>query len=257
MQENPYIATAKEFSLKKGSNQSGRWLFIISGLILLLFLFFLLLPATRRARPAAYRMSCSSNMRNIAIALNAYEQEHGCFPPAHTTDESGQRLHSWRSLILPYLDQKELYSKIDFSKPWNHPDNEFATKKTIPVYTCPATKTSDRRTTYVGILGEHCAFQGTRGRKLTEVIDGISNTILLVEVEPARAIHWMCPEDATMESLLIATPDNKKAHYGGSHAAFFDAAVRFITSDIDQSMLEGLFTIDSGEINCDSSSSTF
>ena len=44
------------------------------------------------------------HMISIIVALHNYHDEHGSFPPAYVSDESGRPLYSWRVLILPYLD---------------------------------------------------------------------------------------------------------------------------------------------------------
>ncbi len=247
MIDNPYDATAKEGIAPTSNRWVRRFAWLAAGLVLFFVLLTLLLPATRRARPAAHRMTCASNLRNISIALNAYNQEYGQFPPAYVIDESGRRLHSWRTLILPFIEQGELYSKIDLSKPWNHPDNAFAFKRAIPVYTCPSVKSPNRRTTYLAVVGEHNAFHPSQGRELAEIIDGTSNTLMLVEADPSQAVHWMSPEDLTAEVLLDGDPNRKTTHFGGFHAAFFDATTRFIVTDMEPSMLKGFLTIDGGE----------
>ncbi len=67
----------------------------------------LLLPARRTAGRAARRMQCASDLKQIALALHDYEQAYKALPPAYTVDVKGRPLHSWRTLILPYLDQGE------------------------------------------------------------------------------------------------------------------------------------------------------
>ena len=83
----------------------------------------LLLPAVQAAREAARRMQCSNNMKQIALAMHNYEAVYKAFPPAYTTDANGQPLHSWRTLLLPYMEQQALYSQIDLNKPWDDPVN--------------------------------------------------------------------------------------------------------------------------------------
>lgn len=66
----------------------------------------LFLPATRNVRPAAYRSQCKNNLKQIGLALHNYHDEYQAFPPAYTVDADGKPLHSWRTLILPYMEQK-------------------------------------------------------------------------------------------------------------------------------------------------------
>jgi hypothetical protein len=106
----------------------------------------LLLPATRSARPAAYRMQCSNNLKQIALALRNYESTYHSFPPAATFDSAGNPLHSWRTLILPYLEHSSLYDSIDLSKPWDAPANAKAYVTDIPVYHCPSLGDSSKIT---------------------------------------------------------------------------------------------------------------
>src|SRR5262245_49310958 len=90
-------------------------LLVLVGILLLLVA--MLLPGYRGGAPreAARRMQCASNLRNIVVALHSYESTYGCLPPAYTIDADGKPLHSWRTLILPFIDQQLLYNQIDFS----------------------------------------------------------------------------------------------------------------------------------------------
>ena len=67
----------------------------------------LLLPAHRSAGPAGRRALCQSNLHNVEFALLEYERVHGTLPPGYTVDSNGRPLHSWRTLILPYLERSE------------------------------------------------------------------------------------------------------------------------------------------------------
>jgi type II secretory pathway pseudopilin PulG len=87
------------------------------------FLFALMLPAGRVSRPAARRTQCKNNLKQVALALHNYADDHHALPPAYTVDAKGRPLHSWRTLILPYLDEQALYDSIDLSKPWDDPKN--------------------------------------------------------------------------------------------------------------------------------------
>src|SRR5262249_20258199 len=74
---------------------------VVFGIIAILI--FLFLPAVRSSGPAVLRVQCTNNLKQIALALYNYEQEHKALPPAYTVDANGRPLHSWRTLILPYL----------------------------------------------------------------------------------------------------------------------------------------------------------
>ena len=111
-------------------------MFAVVGILALLIA--LLLPASRGSREAARRMQCSNHLKQIALALQNYADTYGCLPPAHTVDAEGKPLHSWRTLILPFMEQKELYDQIDLSKPWDDPANEKAMKTKISYYVCPS-----------------------------------------------------------------------------------------------------------------------
>ena len=46
-----------------------------------------------------------SNLKQIGLALLNYEQTNGRLPPAAVADKQGKAMHSWRTLILPYLER--------------------------------------------------------------------------------------------------------------------------------------------------------
>ncbi len=115
-----------DFNEVRPKTGSGRGFWPIKSLAVLAILALLiafLLPATRSSRGAARRAQCTNNLKQIALALHNYEQAYKSFPPAYTVDANGRPLHSWRTLILPFLEQESLYRAIDLSKPWNDPAN--------------------------------------------------------------------------------------------------------------------------------------
>lgn len=60
-------------------------------------------PTLVLARDSSQRMQCSSNVKQIALAVLNYESAYKQLPPAYTVDAEGKRLHSWRTLILPFM----------------------------------------------------------------------------------------------------------------------------------------------------------
>src|SRR6476469_5085748 len=67
----------------------------------------LLLPAVQKVREAAARMSCSNNLKQIALACTNYEVRTGRYPPSNTFGP----YNGWPVLILPDLEQENV-SKI-------------------------------------------------------------------------------------------------------------------------------------------------
>ena len=57
------------------------------------------------------------------MAVANYHETFGSFPPAFVNGPDGTPWHSWRVLILPYLQQQKLYESYNFAEPWNGPNN--------------------------------------------------------------------------------------------------------------------------------------
>lgn len=162
-------------------------------------------------RPSLDLPRCNSIMKGIPIAFHCYHDEYGVFPPAYTVDDDGKRLHSWRTLLLPYLGQKELYEQIRLDEPWDSEHNRrfhdrfwFNWQQGACDCCCPVMRRylpKDKRggqfTNYMVVIGPGLMFDGSK--EATLPIRGNSNTILLVEAN--MAIHWMCPVDMPVEAL--------------------------------------------------------
>lgn len=124
----------------------------------------LLLPAIQQAREAARRMSCSSNMRQLGLAVMNYESAYrvlpssgegldpeGRFPTGEAKISAAEKALGRHEValydvsvfvsILPYVEQMALYNKYNFSYAYNDrraPTNQEATKQEVPVYRCPS-----------------------------------------------------------------------------------------------------------------------
>ncbi len=71
----------------------------------------LLLPAVQAAREAARRAQCLNNLKQVALALHNYHTSHNSLPPGGLSDNN----LSFVVMLLPYLEQKALYDRFDFS----------------------------------------------------------------------------------------------------------------------------------------------
>jgi prepilin-type N-terminal cleavage/methylation domain-containing protein/prepilin-type processing-associated H-X9-DG protein len=83
----------------------------------------LLLPAVQKVRDAAARMSCSNNLKQIGLALHNYESTYQIFPPNTTRNNpevlnGSRREASWLTIILPFVEQENLFRQYDFTADW-------------------------------------------------------------------------------------------------------------------------------------------
>jgi prepilin-type N-terminal cleavage/methylation domain-containing protein/prepilin-type processing-associated H-X9-DG protein len=69
----------------------------------------LLLPAVQQVREAAARIKCANNLKQIGLALHMYHDDRGAFPPAQDNRFQKYWHWSWMALILPYVEQDNLY----------------------------------------------------------------------------------------------------------------------------------------------------
>jgi len=128
----------------------------------------LLLPAVQQAREAARRTQCRNNLKQIGLALHNYHEQYRYFPqctvnglPATTLGYSSYAMFltpnqmSWRVMILPFIEQGNLYNQFNFRGAryapgqWGGKGTELASNP-IPAYLCPSdpTETGDTRPIY-------------------------------------------------------------------------------------------------------------
>lgn len=210
----------------------------------------LLLPAVQQAREAARRTQCSSNLKQIGLALYNYESVYRSLPPAFVADENGKPMHSWRVLILPYLDQKPLYDSYNFSEPWDGPNNNRLLSQMPAVFRCPSDPgaTGGTHTGYAGVFGDHSVFRGSAPVELQDITDGTSNTLLVGEADGA-GIPWLKPDDVDVElHPSIGDVNGFSSHHtGGVQFLMADGSVHFIMQTINPQTLKALFTRDAGD----------
>jgi prepilin-type N-terminal cleavage/methylation domain-containing protein/prepilin-type processing-associated H-X9-DG protein len=103
----------------------------------------LLLPAIQQAREAARRTQCFSHARQWALALHNYESAYKSFPQGRIDPASGGYRWSYMIAALPFVEQGNTFTTIDFSKPMGQQDPRITEAK-FPLQTCPSD--SDRMT---------------------------------------------------------------------------------------------------------------
>lgn len=103
----------------------------------------LLLPAIQAAREAARRSSCTNNLRQLGVGLLSYHDALTVFPPGTldrktSRNPQGKQL-SWNVLLLPFVEEKNLYGRFDLSKGYSASQNRLAAGTRVSVYECPST----------------------------------------------------------------------------------------------------------------------
>jgi len=141
----------------------------------------LLLPAVQAAREAARRMSCSNNVKQLALAMHNYHDTYKAFPagswtfnaagvgPSYSatnacTSGSGRRA-PWTVLLLPFIEQQPLYDQCDMTaefvcsnaeSPTGAVPNRAVWATSMAAYQCPsfpARSQPDNHSNYYGVMG--------------------------------------------------------------------------------------------------------
>jgi prepilin-type processing-associated H-X9-DG protein len=210
------------------------------------------LPVGAATRDAENQALCVHNLQQIAMAMREYEAAQGSFPPAYIVDIRGKPLYSWRVLLLPYLGQQDLYDRYHLDEPWDSENNRAVTDLAVELFQCPAQPdTKSPTTNYVMVVGPHTISNGRQSRTVTEITDGLANTIMLVEVADSDT-YWAEPRDLQFDKLSFAVNGGKRQqissyHRRGVNVAFCDGSVRMLKNSINPQLVKAMLTIDGGE----------
>ena len=180
-------------------------LLVVIGIIGLLL--GLLLPAVAAARKSAAKVTCGDRVRQIVLAVGAFEGAHSRLPVGMQSRESGDfPLLSWMGSLLPYIEQSPLWEEVAAAyrlrvSPFNQ--RAFQTPQTL--FACPSDPRSGvaqwtfgpklvALTSYLGVSGidyqnQNGVFRYGEAVSLGEVSDGLSQTLMVGE-RPSSPDNW-------------------------------------------------------------------
>lgn len=174
----------------------------------------LLLPAVQKARASARRTACQNKLRQISLAIHAFEASHGAFPAGKSRRSNVETYDelSWLRQILPYTEQATVWTLSERALkvvpfPYFNPPHE-PLGMAIPLYACP----EDSRvsvpqsasqlngafaglTSYLGVMGTDYKSQDgsfVLGKRIrfADITDGTSNTVMIGERPPTPDFNY-------------------------------------------------------------------
>ncbi len=207
-------------------------------------------PQAAQALMASSGRLIMNNMKQIALAVHGYHDAHSQTPPAITYGPDGKPWHSWRALILPYLD-RELGKRYRLDEPWDGPNNKQLLQDIPSAYLLPGQKGTN--TAVVAAAGNGTLL--TKSGKIDAsgkisggvffggVRDGLSQTIVVGLAPAGLEIPWTKPEDLVFTTNFpgmgsgrsFGAPLAKPGGVRGGIFAMGDGSVRFLPAqDSDQ-----------------------
>jgi prepilin-type N-terminal cleavage/methylation domain-containing protein len=246
----------------------------------------LLLPAVQTARESARRTQCGSNLRQIGLAAQMYDQVRRRLPNSY-----GDRQESCFVPLLPFLEEGVLHARFDATKLLSHERNKAFREARIAVFVCPSMGmpsppptpgwssyalctgsgyghfvNSDDPEYHNGAIIEPA--KGKTSLKQISVADGMTKTFLGGELDyglrvmsgfglsgPRWADGYPFHSSASTAGVFNATRISmtrdadtfRSDHPGGVQMLFCDAAVRFIPESVNPDLLRLLANRASGQ----------
>lgn len=215
----------------------------------------LLAREVEKVLEAAERVHC--NLGGVAHALHSYQETYGGLPPAIVYSKDGTPLHSWRVLILPFIEEENLYKEFRLDEPWDSPHNIALLPRMPKSYAPPGRKVSKvppYHTVLHVFVGKGGAFEdnhlspvrrsaepGSRiGLKIPDDFPkGTDETLLFVEA--GDPVPWTKPQELSGDPDE-PLPDWQPLFRKGFRACMVDSRYHFVEKTTDERTLRGLIS---------------
>jgi hypothetical protein len=203
--------------------------------------------AVMRMRQSAARSQSANNLKQLGLAMHNYHDTTGAFPAQAISDKDGKALLSWRVLILPYIEQNNLYQKFHLDEAWDSAHNKTLLETMPKTYMAPNAKPKNRHGTfYQAFVGKGAFFEGKKALRFADITDGTSNTFMFVEA--GTDVPWTKPEDLPFDPAK-PLPKLGGVNPGvGFNATICDGSVRFFSSKVKEATLKKWITRNGGEV---------
>ncbi len=194
-----------------------------------------------------------NSVKHIGMAFHNYHDANNRFPDAYSLPphlflgnqvaQPEQRLNSWRTHLLPYIEQDNLFRQYDSSQPWNSARNQMVSNTVVPDYADGDRKTNNTR--YRVFTGPNTPFKHGIAGRIVAITDGTSNTILMAE--SADLGPWAEPKD------MEVTPGNPLPQLGDPAKRDFlilmaDGSVRTTRKSLPENVLRLLIDPSDGQV---------
>jgi hypothetical protein len=241
---------------------SGIVLSLVAGALTIAVMVLAIVPAIAAAMNAARVAASSDNLKQIGLGMHNYHDVYKAFPLRGSEDKKYGAGLSWRVRVLPFIEQQALFDRFDFNSPWDSPQNQALIAEMPEIFKAPGVELEAGKTVYLGVVGgsrysreasnpERITFfdSGGDGVRLHatgiyQIVDGTSNTIMILEADPSEAAIWTKPDDWEFD------PQAPRRGLGGLRigglvALFADGRVEFLR-DISDEDLRRAFTSQDG-----------
>jgi hypothetical protein len=197
-----------------------------------------------------------NNLKQIGVAMHNYHSLYGFLPGAALCDARGKPLLSWRVAILPFIEEEDLYKQFRLNEPWDSEHNKKLLARMPKAYApvAGAAPKEPHSTFYRVFTGPNAAFpEGqpgqpagvSRGLRMTQFLDGTSNTLLVVEA--GEAVPWTKPDELPYDPKK-PLPRLGGMFEGSFHILMADGSVHTVKKTIDPTKLHALITPQGAEV---------